>query len=102
MDDGAVLLPDEVAAKLRCSRRQVYDLFDAGELLGFRVGRHIKIHAVSVRDYIDRHSNVGAVPAREAEMPELTPSPALTTHRASKTPLVAYRHLRRTPRTSLP
>jgi excisionase family DNA binding protein len=55
--DDSVLLPTEVAARLRCSRRQVYDLFNEGELLGFRVGTSIRIHLQSVKDYIDRHSN---------------------------------------------
>ena len=53
-----IFLPDEVASQLRCSRRQIYDLYREGELIGFRVGTHIKISADSVDDYIRRHSNV--------------------------------------------
>lgn len=52
-----ISLPNEVASQLRCSRRQIYDLYREGELIGFRVGTHIKINADSVDDYIRRHSN---------------------------------------------
>ena len=59
-----ILIPHEVAPRLRCTRRQIYDLFGEGELAGFRVGSHIKIFADSVDDYISRHSN--ARPAANA------------------------------------
>lgn len=100
---GTVLLPNEVAVQLRCSRRQVYDLFEEGELLGFKVGRHIKIHADSVKDFIDRNSNrppplndLGSV----KEPLDITPPPPpRAKSRATQTP-VGYRHLRPGPRTS--
>ena len=60
-----ILLPHEVAAQLRCSRRQVYDLFRDGELSGFRLGTHIKIHADSVNDFIKRNSNTQPPPVNQ-------------------------------------
>lgn len=106
-----ILIPHEVAPRLRCTRRQIYDLFGEGELAGFRVGSHIKIFADSVDDYIRRHSNArppaneppGVValqpappnvrpPALRAASPSSRPSPG----RQSQPP-VGYRYLRPRP-----
>jgi excisionase family DNA binding protein len=102
--DGQVLLPDEVAAQLRCSRRQVYDLFKEGELHGFHVGMSIKIFAGSVRNYIDRHSNQPPPvnkqgPLLAAESTPIKPPPRPRAgSRPSQAPPVGYRHLRPGPR----
>lgn len=105
-----ILIPHEVAPRLRCTRRQIYALFGEGELAGFRVGSHIKIFADSVDDYIARHSNVqppaneppGAIawqpatpnirpPALRAASPSSRPSPS------RQQPPVGYRYLRPRP-----
>lgn len=56
--DRKPLLAKEVANELRCSQRQVYDLFDEGQLEGYRIGRAIRIYADSVTGFMDRNSNV--------------------------------------------
>ncbi len=55
--DKKPLLAKEAANELRCSQRQVYDLFDEGQLEGYRIGRAIRIHAWSVTDFMNRNSN---------------------------------------------
>lgn len=60
-----VLKPHEVAEQIRCSRRQIYDLYNEGELEGFKVGRSIKIFADSIDDFVNRHSN-----RREQQLPD--------------------------------
>lgn len=58
--DKKPLLAKEAANELRCSQRQVYDLFDEGHLEGYRIGRAIRIHAWSVTDFMNRNSNTKA------------------------------------------
>ena len=108
------LTPQEVAEQLRCSRRHIYDLFNEGELSGFKVGSHIKIFPASVDDFIHRHSNVKP-PLNEqqglvAESPSTLNVKLLDIPAASQSsrprsgrpppPPVGYRHLR--PRTATP
>lgn len=106
-----ILIPHEVAPRLRCTRRQICDLFSEGELGGFRVGSHIKIYADSVDDYISRHSNArppaarspGVVASRPAR-PNVRPpdlraaSPSSRPSRGRQPqPPAGYRHLRPRP-----
>ena len=105
--DRKLYLPDEVAPRLRCSRRQIYDLYNEGELAGFRVGTHIKIFADSVDDFVARHSNAKLPPADPAGLDASLPTPAVRppappaagpSSRPSRgrpaPPAAGYRHLR--------
>lgn len=103
-----VLIPTEVAPRLRCTRRQIYSLFGEGELAGFRVGAHIKIFADSVDEYIRRHANVrhgaDAPPVFDAARPAPVKPPALRAASPSSRPTpgrqqppVGYRYLRPRP-----
>lgn len=47
--DAKVMTPAEVAQVLRVSRTTVYEMFDAGKLAGFRVGKNLRIWESSVR-----------------------------------------------------
>lgn len=102
-----IFLPGEVASQLRCSRRQIYDLYREGELIGFRVGTHIKISADSVDEYVRRHSNVkplspepGGVFASPSTTPNVMPllPPASPSSRPRQgrpaRPQAGFRHLR--------
>ncbi len=106
------LTPQEVADQLRCSRRHIYDLFNEGELAGFKVGSHIKIFPASVDDFIHRHTNVkpplneqqGLVASdppstlniKQPDIPAARPSPRPRSGRPAP-PQVGFRHLRPTP-----
>jgi len=109
--------PQEVAEQLRCSRRQIYDLYNEGELQGFRVGSHIKIHPASVDDFIQRHSNVKPPPTEQQgfvtteppstvnvklpDIPAAFPSSRPRQGRQGP-PQIGYRHLRVGPRPASP
>ena len=102
--DRQVLLPAKVAAKLKCSRRQVYGLFARGELEGFYVGRSIKVFADSVEMYVTRHRNRPSVvpddtePAPAAARDRILPPIAPRQSPQATRPLtVGYRHLRPKP-----
>jgi excisionase family DNA binding protein len=104
--DSKPLLAKEVANELRCSQRQVYDLFDEGQLEGYRIGRAIRIHAWSVNDFIDRNSNKKAPVALDPGLTFTNTLPAVkpltqqhpnppTPQRPTKGPVAfGLRHLR--------
>jgi excisionase family DNA binding protein len=53
-----VLKVKEAMTRLHCGRSTVYDLFNRGELRGYRVGRRgIRIYADSITEYIARREN---------------------------------------------
>jgi excisionase family DNA binding protein len=56
-----VLVVKEVTDLLRCGKTTVYDLFESGDLKGFRVGGAVRIYRSSVDQYISTHSNRTAV-----------------------------------------
>ena len=104
--DRKPLLAKEVASALRCSRRQVYDLFKEGELEGYRIGSSIRIYADSVTHYMDRHANTKAPVATDTGPTNYnTPSdfkpPTLPLHpsknRRQPPPSCGLRHLRLSP-----
>ena len=63
-------VPD-VMALLGCQRSKVYEMFHAGDLAGFRVGRSVKVFRGSVDDYRNRMAN-----SRPAPQPTPRASPA--------------------------
>ena len=112
-----IFLAAEVAAQLRCTRRHIYDLFDEGELEGFRLGKsskHIRFYADSVDDFVVRNSKLMPPPVVQQGFPTLvslnpkikppTPPTASPSSRPRSgrpaPPPVGYRHLR--PRTARP
>jgi excisionase family DNA binding protein len=60
------LTPAECAARLRCSRRHVYDLCKAGILRYFKDGSRLKIHADSLEEYIDPRPEPVQLPKRKS------------------------------------
>ena len=62
-----VLTVKEVKAMLRCGLSQIYDLFNSGDLLGFRVGAAVRIYEESVFDYIRKTSNLPKPPKPEVD-----------------------------------
>ena len=51
--DGTVLVPvDEVAARLRCSRRTVFRLITAGEFASVKIGKQRHVAAADVDAYV--------------------------------------------------
>jgi excisionase family DNA binding protein len=66
----------EAAAQLRVCTKTVYDLVACGALPSFRVGRHVKIDAGQLRDWI------AAGGAHVPDPPKDPPAPAVrTSHR---------------------
>jgi excisionase family DNA binding protein len=52
-----VLSVPDVMALLGCQRSKVYEMFHAGDLAGFRVGRSVKVFRGSVEAYRARTAN---------------------------------------------
>ena len=52
-----VLTPDEVARRLRCSRRTVYNLIGDGRLPSFRVGKLRRVRRDDLERFITDHGN---------------------------------------------
>lgn len=52
-----VLTPNEVARRLRCSRRTVYNLIGGGRLPSFRVGKLRRIRREDLERFIIDHRN---------------------------------------------
>jgi excisionase family DNA binding protein len=79
MCNDDILTAKEVKDKLRCGLSTVYDLFEAGELRGFRLktgGKRngIRIYAESVSELMKRNAN-RAKPAPAPEPQASTPLP---------------------------
>jgi hypothetical protein len=55
---------------LRCGVRHVHDLFDRGELEGFRDGRNKRFFERSVLDYIARNTNSRVVKPAATRAPD--------------------------------
>ena len=66
---GRVLTAREVQSLLRCGIRHVHDLFDRGELEGFRDGRNKRFFEAGVLAYIARNSNAKAAGATQTLTP---------------------------------
>jgi excisionase family DNA binding protein len=72
----------DAATSLGCSKQKIRDLFDAGELEGFRVGRNKRIFADSVEDFIAKHSNKKGSPLPPVvEPPTKAENPTAPTRR---------------------
>jgi len=54
---GEVLLVKDVCAAIRCGKTKVYELFESGELEGFRIGSGIRIYRISVTNYMTLQAN---------------------------------------------
>src|SRR5436853_5644183 len=66
---------DQAAGWLGVSDQTVRNLFLAGQLEGYRVGRKILVYADSVEDYKTRHGNLRPTPAPALPEPEAPPEP---------------------------
>ncbi len=81
---GEVLTVGEVKTQLKCGKTTAYDLFEKGELEGFRLGDGrggIRVYAPSVAAFKARHSNKSVVvpqaeASRPAEVKDKPPTPA--------------------------
>lgn len=67
-----ILLPGEVASILRCSDQTVYNLFAAGKLTGFRLGRSIRLFKTSVYKLASEPSKASGVPAKARKRAKTT------------------------------
>ena len=70
-----VLSVRDVMALLGCQRTKVYEMFHAGDLAGFRVGKSIKVYRESVAAYRARTANTLAAGPVESR-PSNPPRPA--------------------------
>ena len=68
---GPILTTNEVRSRLRCSIRHAHDLFDRGEIEGFRDGRRKLYYERSLMAYIARNRNTAA----PAQVPPAPASP---------------------------
>ncbi len=75
-----VLVVEEVRNLLRCGKTKVYELFESGDLEGFRVGDGIRVFRASVTHFIESHAN------RRPEPP--APRPASAAKRFRKKALL--------------
>jgi Helix-turn-helix domain len=77
-DMEPILTANEVMARLRCSIRHAHDLFDRGEVEGFRDGRRKLFYERSLMDYIARNRNTKATvqPAAAPASPVKQRAPA--------------------------
>src|SRR4051812_24695394 len=70
---GDVLLAKDVTVLLRCGKTKVYELFETGELAGFRLGAGVRIYRESVNQYKASQSNSPPVPAPAVTTPTKHP-----------------------------
>jgi excisionase family DNA binding protein len=70
-----ILTARQAADALGCSRRKVYQLFEAGELRGHRVGTRVVVHEGAVEEYRERHSNKRPTPRPVRRAEKLAPPP---------------------------
>ena len=78
---GAVLTAKQVKDILHCSLRHAHDLFDRGEVEGYRDGRNKRYFLRSLMAYIERNRNTPKASSRPPEAPAAevkrrSPSPA--------------------------
>jgi excisionase family DNA binding protein len=53
----AVIRPDQVQLRLKCSRSMVYKLLENNELEGFKLGNSWRIFEKSLEEYVKRSRN---------------------------------------------